>query len=71
MCLPERVVVTGVEPHECLGELETWDLVSKTGSFDVTAGAGEGFCEEIISFGFGVKCRLFLRTTALLSVSTK
>ena len=58
MCLPERVVVTGVEPHDCLGELET-------------AGAGEGFCDEIISFGFGVKCRLFLRTTALLSVSTK
>ena len=66
-------MVTGFEPHDCLGELETQDLVavSKTGSFDVTAGTGEGFCGEIISFGFGVKCRLFLRTNALQSVSTK
>ena len=64
-------MVTGVEPHDYLGELETQDLVTvfKTGSFDLTAGARERFCCEIVPFGFGVKRHLFLRTTAFSSRS--
>lgn len=64
-------MITGSESDDFFGGLEACSDGYITAEAGGESSEGESRDSNLVSFGLGVRCRLFRRTTELLSVSTR